>query len=114
MKINNSNFVHIHNHTEFSSFDGLNKISTFPLTARKMGFKALGITDHGNVGGLIKFFQECTRTSDKNGNKITEDPFLNIATAETVITFENAILGNPRYTAAVLSKQEQETYNYET
>ena len=33
-----------------------------------MGFKALGITDHGNVGGLIKFFQECTRTSDKNGN----------------------------------------------
>ena len=76
MKITNSNFVHIHNHTEFSSFDGLNKISTFPLTARKMGFKALGITDHGNVGGLIKFFQECTRTSDKNGNKIEYDPIV--------------------------------------
>lgn len=75
-KINNSEFVHLHNHTEFSSFDGLNKMSSFPHLARKMGFKALGITDHGNVGGLVKFFQECTKTVDKNGNKIEFDPIV--------------------------------------
>lgn len=74
LKINNSNFVHLHNHSEFSAFDGLNKMSEFPKLARSMGFKALGITDHGNVGGLIKFFQECTKSVDKNGNKIEYDP----------------------------------------
>lgn len=73
MKISNKDFVHIHNHTEFSAFDGLNKMSDFPLLARKMGFKALGITDHGTVGGLVKFFQECTKVYDKNGNKIEHD-----------------------------------------
>ncbi len=74
LKINNSNFVHLHNHSEFSAFDGLNKMSEFPRLARKMGFKSLGITDHGNVGGLIKFFQECTKSVDKNGVKIEYDP----------------------------------------
>jgi DNA polymerase-3 subunit alpha len=49
-------------------------MSEFPKLARSMGFKALGITDHGNVGGLIKFFQECTKSVDKNGNKIEYDP----------------------------------------
>ena len=72
--ISNKDFVHIHNHTEFSSFDGLNKISSFPMQARKMGFKALGITDHGTVAGLIKFFHECTKTYDKDGSKIDVDP----------------------------------------
>ena len=82
MKINNRDFVHIHNHTEFSSFDGLNKMSDFPTLARKMGFKALGITDHGTVGGLIKFFQECTKTIDKNGNKIEYDPIVPLLGSE--------------------------------
>jgi DNA polymerase-3 subunit alpha len=76
MKISNKDFTHIHNHTEFSAFDGLNKMSDFPLLARKMGFKALGITDHGTVGGLVKFYQECTKSYDKNGNKIECDPIV--------------------------------------
>ena len=75
-KIKNSEFIHLHNHTEFSAFDGLNKMSSFPHLARKMGFKALGITDHGSVGGLVKFFQECTKSYDKNGNKIEYDPIV--------------------------------------
>ncbi len=58
LKISNKDYTHIHNHTEYSAFDGLNKISSFPMEARKMGFRSLGITDHGNVGGLIKFFNE--------------------------------------------------------
>ena len=49
---------------------------------------------------------------DKNGNRITEDPFLNLATAETVIAFENVILGNPRYTASVLEKYSGSNIDY--
>lgn len=74
LKMKNSDFTHIHNHTEYSAFDGLNKISSFPMEARKMGFRALGITDHGNVGGLIKFFHECQKTTDKDGNRLEYEP----------------------------------------
>lgn len=76
MHISNHEFTHIHNHTEYSAFDGLNKISSFPMEARKMGFRALGITDHGNVGGLIKFFNECQKTTDKDGNKLDYAPIV--------------------------------------
>jgi DNA polymerase-3 subunit alpha len=58
-KITNADFVHLHNHSEYSSFDGLNKISQFPKYAKEMGFKALALTDHGNMGGAVKFIQEC-------------------------------------------------------
>jgi len=30
-----------------------------------MGFPALAITDHGNVGGIVKFIKECQSTKDK-------------------------------------------------
>jgi DNA polymerase-3 subunit alpha len=76
LKIGNKDFTHIHNHTEYSAFDGLNKISSFPMEARKMGFRALGITDHGTVGGLIKFFNECQKTTDKDGNKLELAPIV--------------------------------------
>jgi len=68
--ISNSDFVHCHCHTEFSSFDGLNKTSELVLEARKMGFKSLAITDHGNIGGWGRFFAECKRKKDKNDKEI--------------------------------------------
>jgi len=68
--VSNADFVHVHCHTEYSSFDGLNKISSFPMAARKMGFRSLAITDHGNIGGAIKFIQECMKTKDKEGKEI--------------------------------------------
>ncbi len=80
--ISNADFCHLHCHTEFSSFDGLNKIGSddkdgkvtrygFPMLARKQGFKALAMTDHGNIGGALKFMNECTRPAkDENGNEL--------------------------------------------
>jgi DNA polymerase-3 subunit alpha len=81
-RITNADFCHLHNHTEFSSFDGLNKIGSdekdgkvvrygFPMLARKMGFQALAMTDHGTIGGALKFMNECTRPAkDEKGNEI--------------------------------------------
>jgi len=40
------------------------------MEARKMGFPALALTDHGRMGGCIKFIRECGKTKDKKGNKI--------------------------------------------
>ena len=84
--ITNANFCHIHNHTEFSSFDGLNKISEFPALARSMGFKALGITDHGNIAGTIKFFKECLKTHDSDGNPLSTDPIIPILGCEMYLS----------------------------
>jgi DNA polymerase-3 subunit alpha len=64
-RISNSDFVHLHNHSEYSSFDGLNKISQFPKYAKEMGFTALALTDHGNMGGAVKFIQECNKVDIK-------------------------------------------------
>ncbi len=70
MTINNSQFVHLHTHSEYSSFDGLSKIHELVMAARQMGFPALALTDHGNIGGWIKFIQECRAKKDKNGKEI--------------------------------------------
>ena len=71
-KWNNGDFVQLHCHSEYSRFDGLAKMADLVLQARKMGFKSLALTDHGNVGGWIKFYQECKKKKDKSTkNQIT-------------------------------------------
>ncbi len=54
-----SDFVHLHNHSEFSLLDGLSKIRDMVLRAKELGMKALAITDHGNMYGTIKFYKTC-------------------------------------------------------
>lgn len=64
-KLTNADFTHLHNHTEYSSFDGVNKVSEFPGHAAEMGFKALAMTDHGNMGGAFKFINQCNKVGIK-------------------------------------------------
>src|SRR3990167_9363958 len=54
-----SNFVHLHNHSEFSLLDGLSKIDPMVRRAKDVGMKAIAITDHGNMYGAIKFYKKC-------------------------------------------------------
>jgi DNA polymerase III subunit alpha len=80
--IQNKDFVHWHNHSEFSSYDGLAKISKMVLVARKMGFRHIALTDHGNIMGWMKFVKHCTMMSDKNNNNIPYDPIIPILGCE--------------------------------
>jgi len=52
-------FVHLHNHTDFSLLDGAAPISRYIAKAEKFGMKHLAITDHGNMFGALKFYNEC-------------------------------------------------------
>lgn len=70
----NKDFVHFHTHSEYSQFDGLAKINDLVLQARKMGFPALALTDHGNIMGWIKFLQQCRAMKDKKGKEIPYAP----------------------------------------
>lgn len=73
-KFPNKHFVHLHVHSDYSQFDGLVSVPNLVMEARKMGFPALALTDHGTMGGCIKFIRECKKTKDKKGNKIKYPP----------------------------------------
>src|ERR1700692_80403 len=51
--------VHLHNHTEYSRLDGAARVEELVLAAKLDGQRALGITDHGNLYGVIEFYDTC-------------------------------------------------------
>ena len=52
-------FVHLHVHTEYSLLDGLARITKLVKMTKERGWKAVAITDHGNMYGAIKMYEEC-------------------------------------------------------
>lgn len=54
-------FVHLHNHTEYSMLDGAARVDEMVAAARADGQRAIGITDHGNLYGVIDFYASCQR-----------------------------------------------------
>ena len=52
-------FVHLHQHTEYSMLDGAARIGDVVASAVKDGQPAMGITDHGNMYGVLDFYQAC-------------------------------------------------------
>jgi DNA polymerase III subunit alpha len=54
-------FVHLHNHTEYSMLDGAARVDDMVLAAKADGQRAIGITDHGNLYGVIDFYEACRR-----------------------------------------------------
>jgi len=52
-------FVHLHVHTQYSYLDGFGSASDYAENAKKIGQNYIGITDHGNVDGVIKFQSAC-------------------------------------------------------
>ena len=59
-KLAASDYVHLHNHSHHSLLDGLTKIPGLVSTVKDMGMKAVAITDHGTMSGVIEFYKEAT------------------------------------------------------
>lgn len=60
-----ADFVHLHNHSEYSLLDGLSKVKDMVSYAKELGMTSLAITDHGNMYGTIKFYNACREAGIK-------------------------------------------------
>jgi DNA polymerase-3 subunit alpha len=66
-------FVHLHNHSEYSLLDGACRLSDdkgnpgelFSLIAKEYKMSALAITDHGNMYGALEFYLAAKQTGIK-------------------------------------------------
>ena len=54
-------FAHCHVHTEFSILDGASRVDDLVAAAAADGQPALGITDHGNMYGILPFYAACQK-----------------------------------------------------
>ena len=65
MPENVPDFVHLHIHSEFSLLDGANRIKDLSVRAKELGMKAMAITDHGVMFGVIDFYKACLKEGIK-------------------------------------------------
>jgi DNA polymerase-3 subunit alpha len=53
-----SDYVHLHNHTQYSLLDGLTQIGPLMDFVQTQGMEAVAMTDHGTLSGAIDFYKE--------------------------------------------------------
>jgi len=58
-------FTHLHLHTEYSLLDGAISLDKLIDFGKENNYKALAITDHGNIFAAVKFFQKCKKAGIK-------------------------------------------------
>jgi DNA polymerase-3 subunit alpha len=59
-KLKPSDYVHLHNHTQYSLLDGLTKVPALIDYVKETGMEAVAMTDHGTLSGAIEFYKEAT------------------------------------------------------
>lgn len=95
------NFVHLHNHTEFSLLDGASRVEDLVKRAKELGMPAVAITDHGSMYGIIDFYKQ----AKKHGIK----PIIGceVYVAPRSRTERNTVEGEAYYHLLLLAENEQ-------
>src|SRR5262245_56407003 len=60
-----SDFVHLHNHSDYSLLDGADAISRMVERGAELKMPALALTDHGALFGAVEFYQEARKAGVK-------------------------------------------------
>ena len=60
-----SDFVHLHVHTQYSLLDGMIRLNELFKKAKDFGMPAIAITDHGNMFGAIDFYKQAEASGIK-------------------------------------------------
>ncbi len=56
--MSSGDFVHLHNHTEYSMLDGAARLDDLFARTAELGMGAIAMTDHGNVFGAFDFYSK--------------------------------------------------------
>jgi DNA polymerase-3 subunit alpha len=59
------NFTHLHLHTQYSILDGASNINLLTEKIKAYGMKAVAVTDHGNMFGVIEFYKSAKKIGIK-------------------------------------------------
>ncbi|HEV2105224.1 MAG TPA: DNA polymerase III subunit alpha [Candidatus Eisenbacteria bacterium] len=60
-----ADFVHLHNHSDYSLLDGASPIPAMVRKAAALAMPALALTDHGALFGAVEFYQEARKAGVK-------------------------------------------------
>src|SRR5580765_7993247 len=60
-----SDFVHLHNHSDYSLLDGASPIHAMVRRAAELEMPALALTDHGAMFGAVEFYHEARKAGVK-------------------------------------------------
>jgi len=63
--VTDSPFVHLHVHTEYSLLDGAIRIDRMLEKVRDLGMESVAITDHGNMFGVVQFYDMAVKAGIK-------------------------------------------------
>jgi DNA polymerase-3 subunit alpha len=63
--IQNDKFVHLHLHSEYSLLDGACRIDDIIKRAKELGQKAVAVTDHGVMYGVVEFYKSAVSNGIK-------------------------------------------------
>lgn len=64
-KLTAADYVHLHNHTQYSLLDGLTKVPTLIDFVKDSGMPAVAMTDHGTLSGAIEFYKAASEQGVK-------------------------------------------------
>ncbi|NLE21248.1 MAG: DNA polymerase III subunit alpha [Actinobacteria bacterium] len=60
-----ADFVHLHVHSEYSLLDGACRVEELVKRAKELGMPAVALTDHGTLGGTVKFYSAAQKEGIK-------------------------------------------------
>lgn len=58
-------YYSIHTHSRFSANDALPEVKEIVDEAKRLGYRGLGLTDHGNMAGSVQLYMECKKAGIK-------------------------------------------------
>ncbi len=101
-------FIHLHNHTEYSLLDGMIRIaghgpSDFLKDLAKNKIKAMAMTDHGNMYGAVEFY--------KNTREVGVKPIIGCEFYTTPLKYNVIDKNNAKYNHITLLSTNLDGYN---
>ena len=58
-------FVHLHNHSEYSLLDSTNTVEGLLKNTKEKGMSSVALTDHGNIRGAVEFYNKAQKVGVK-------------------------------------------------